>query len=437
MELERGQERIMDKLIDNPWILRITALILAILLFFTVKPEDQDDTNTISGTKEETLEMPLTVRYDNNNFVVTGEPETVIVKIKGPMGIVVSAKQSKSFETYIDLKNKTIGTHKVKVKVSGLSDKLDYTIEPKTVTVNIEERVSKQVKVEPQITQQQLAAGHYVVAAAADPQTVTVTGAADDVQQIAYVKAIVPGTNIEENISRNVRVKAFDIAWNALDVSFTPKMVHVAVDIGEYHKTVPIVVKQKGTPENGVNITSIKPEKSTITLYGPKQQVEVIDAFNLTVDVSDVTAATTKAVDVVLPAGVTYASDAKVNVVINTSETEATDEKQTDEEESVEDNEQAQLDQKTLKNVPINVLNFDPDAYTIEFVKPNPGVITLTIEGDKAAIEKLSAEDFNVSVDAEEISEGTQTMPIHIETPEGIKVKASETSAKVKFTKKS
>lgn len=427
----------MDKLIDNPWILRITALILAILLFFTVKPEDQDDTNTISGIKEETLEMPLTVRYDNSNFVVTGEPESVIVKIKGPMGIVVSAKQSKSFETYIDLKNKTIGTHNVKVKASGLSDKLDYTIEPKTITVNIEERVSKQVKVEPQITQQQLATGHYVVASAADPQTVTVTGAADDVNQIAYVKAIVPGSNIDKNLDRNVRVKAFDAAWNALDVSFTPKMVHVTVDVGEYHKTVPIVVKQKGTPADGVNITSMKPEKATITLYGPKQQVEVIDALDVTVDVSGVTAATTKAVDVVLPAGVTYASDAKLNVAINTSETEPTDAQQADEEETVEEEQQAQLDQKTLKNVPINVLNFDPDAYTINFVTPNPGVVTLTIEGDKTAIEKLSAEDFNVSVEVEDISEGTQTMPIHIETPEGIKVKSSETSAKVKFTKKS
>lgn len=430
----------MDKLIDNPWILRITALILAILLFFTVKPEEKDDANTFSGIKEETLEMPLNVRYDNNNFVVTGEPETVIVKIKGPMGIVVSAKQAKSFETYIELKNKTIGAHKVKVKVSGLSDKLDYTVEPKTVNVNVEERVSKQVKVEPQITQQQLATGHYVVAAAADPQTVTVTGAADDVNQIAYVKAIVPGSDIDKSLDRDVRVKAFDAGWNALNVSFSPRLVHVTVDVGEYHKTVPIVVKQKGTPADDVNITAMKPEKSTITLYGPKQQVEAIDALDVTVDVSDVIAATTKTVDVVLPAGVTYASDAKLNIDIQTSESVSEDKQADSEEEAkdaAEEEQQAQLDQKTLKNVPINVLNFDPDAYTIEFVSPNPGTVTLNIEGDKAAIEKLSAEDFNVSVEVEDVSEGTQTMPIHIEAPEGIKATASETSAKVKFTKKS
>lgn len=430
----------MDKLIDNPWILRITALILAILLFFTVKPEEKDDANTFSGIKEETLEMPLNVRYDNNNFVVTGEPETVIVKIKGPMGIVVSAKQAKSFETYIELKNKTIGAHKVKVKVSGLSDKLDYTVEPKTVNVNVEERVSKQVKVEPQITQQQLATGHYVVAAAADPQTVTVTGAADDVNQIAYVKAIVPGSDIDKSLDRDVRVKAFDAGWNALNVSFSPRLVHVTVDVGEYHKTVPIVVKQKGTPADDVNITAMKPEKSTITLYGPKQQVEAIDALDVTVDVSDVIAATTKTVDVVLPAGVTYASDAKLNIDIQTSESVSEDEQADSEEEAkdaAEEEQQAQLDQKTLKNVPINVLNFDPDAYTIEFVSPNPGTVTLNIEGDKAAIEKLSAEDFNVSVEVEDVSEGTQTMPIRIEAPEGIKATASETSAKVKFTKKS
>lgn len=425
----------MDKFIDNPWLLRITALILAILLFFTVKPESNDKTqNTVSGTKEETLEMPLTVRYDNSNFVVTGEPETVSVKLKGPIGILLPVKNSKNFETYIDLKNKTIGTHKVKVRISGLSDKLDYTIEPSSVTVQIEERVSKQVKVEPQITQQQLATGHYVVAAAAAPQTVTVTGASEDVNKIAYVKAIVPGSDIEKSFDRDVRVKAFDASWNALDVTFSPRTVHVTVDVGEYNKTVPLVVKQKGEPANGVNISSMKPEQSTITLYGPKQQVETIENLTLNVDVSDVTASTTKAVDVVLPTGVTYASTAKVNVAIST---EAGDEPSNSDNEQTDDTDTVQTTQKTLKNVPINVLNFDPDAYTIDFVRPNPGTVTLTIEGEKDAIDKLSAADFNVSVEVEDVAEGTKTMSIHVEAPEGIKAKASETTAKVKFTKKS
>lgn len=425
----------MDKFIDNPWLLRITALILAILLFFTVKPESNDKTqSTVSGTKEETLEMPLTVRYDNNNFVVAGEPETVSVKLKGPIGILLPVKNSKNFETYIDLKNKTIGTHKVKVRVSGLSDKLDYTVEPSSVTVQIQERVAKQVKVEPQITQQQLATGHYVVAAAAAPQTVTVTGASEDVNDIAYVKAIVPGSDIEKSFDRDVRVKAFDASWNPLDVSFSPRTVHVTVDVGEYNRTVPLVVKQKGEPANGVNIVSMKPEQSTITLYGPKQQVETIENLTLNVDVSDVTASTTKAVDVVLPAGVTYASTAKVNVAISTK---AGDEPSDNGNEPTDEPDTVQSTQKTLKNVPINVLNFDPDAYTIDFVRPNPGTVTLTIEGEKDAIDKLSAADFNVSVEVEDVAEGTKTMSIHVEAPEGIKAKASETTAKVKFTKKS
>lgn len=425
----------MDKFIDNPWLLRITALILAILLFFTVKPESNDKTqSTVSGTKEETLEMPLTVRYDNSNFVVAGEPETVSVKLKGPIGILLPVKNSKNFETYIDLKNKTIGTHKVKVRVSGLSDKLDYTVEPSSVTVQIQERVAKQVKVEPQITQQQLATGHYVVAAAAAPQTVTVTGASEDINDIAYVKAIVPGSDIEKSFDRDVRVKAFDASWNPLDVSFSPRTVHVTVDVGEYNRTVPLVVKQKGEPANGINIVSMKPEQSTITLYGPKQQVETIEDLTLNVDVSDVTASTTKAVDVVLPTGVTYASTTRVNVAISTK---AGDEPSDNEDEQTDDTDTAQTTQKTLKNVPINVLNFDPDAYTIDFVRPNPGTVTLTIEGEKDAIDKLSAADFNVSVEVEDVAEGTKTMSIHVEAPEGIKAKASETTAKVKFTKKS
>ena len=36
----------MDKLIDSPWFVRITALALTLLIFFTVKSETSTENNT-------------------------------------------------------------------------------------------------------------------------------------------------------------------------------------------------------------------------------------------------------------------------------------------------------------------------------------------------------------------------------------------------------
>lgn len=414
----------MNKIMDHPWLLRITALLLAILLFFTVKPE-QENTKTISGTKEETIEMPLTVDYDSDNFVMTGAPEKVVVKISGPVGIVLPVKNSKDFKVFLDLKDQTIGTHSVKVKVSGLSDKVDYTLEPSKVTINIEERISKQVKVEPQITQKQLTEGHYVVASSAEPQTVTVKGAANIIQKIAYVKAIVPGSGISKAFESDVAVKAFDAQWNALDVEFAPKNVHVKVDVDEYNRQVPIKVKQTGKPADGIKVISATPQKDTITLYGPKAIVDAIKELTVSVDVSDMKKSQVVSAPVVLPNGVSYAADSKVDVNVVTN---------LDNEDLP--TETADSTSKTIKNVPINVLNYDPDAYNIQFERPNPGVVNLTISGDADELKKLTVSDFNVSVDATDVSEGSQKYTLHIEAPTGIKAKSSVTEATINFTKK-
>jgi YbbR domain-containing protein len=40
----------MDKMMDNPWFLRITALLLAMLLFLTIKSGDENTNVGPSGT---------------------------------------------------------------------------------------------------------------------------------------------------------------------------------------------------------------------------------------------------------------------------------------------------------------------------------------------------------------------------------------------------
>ncbi|MEG0380769.1 MAG: CdaR family protein, partial [Kurthia sp.] len=169
----------MDKYVDHPWVLRITALALAVLMFFSVKPSGTANQNesTTSGTKDAILqEVPVELRYDDSNFVVTGVPQTVNVKITGPIGIVITTQNSRNAKVIVNVKDKPSGEHIVKFEPEGLSDKLIAEVEPKTVKVMVEERITKDVKVEPEINENQLADGKYVKSMTTEPTMVTVSG---------------------------------------------------------------------------------------------------------------------------------------------------------------------------------------------------------------------------------------------------------------------
>ena len=79
----------MDKLMDSPWFLRITALPLAMPLFLSAKSGDESLNAANSGNMTDIIrDIPVEVYYDDDNLVVTGVPETVDMTIEGPTSFV-------------------------------------------------------------------------------------------------------------------------------------------------------------------------------------------------------------------------------------------------------------------------------------------------------------------------------------------------------------
>ena len=105
----------MDKLMDSPWFLRFTALFLAIILFFSVKVEEEKSAGKTAGESMDVIrDVPVEIYYDNENLVVTGVPETVDMTIEGPKNFVQTTKLLKDFNLSVDLTNLTMGEHTVR-----------------------------------------------------------------------------------------------------------------------------------------------------------------------------------------------------------------------------------------------------------------------------------------------------------------------------------
>lgn len=422
----------MDKLIDSPWFVRITALALTLLIFFTVKSETSTDNNTTTTSDRQSEiihDVPVKVLYDNENLIVSGVPQTVDVSIEGPYALVLSKKAIKDYQVYLDLSKATIGKHKVKFKYKGFSDKLKVRIEPEAVNVSIEEKVTRTFKVEPDFNESQLASNYFVKSMYANPNEVTVTGAKSVVDSIVYVKAMLSGQfSATQSFTKEAEVKVLDRDMNKLDVTVKPATVPVKVDIGEYNKEVPISLNVKGSPKNGSKVKSLNTDINYITLFGSKKDLEKITTFPVDVDVTKLKKSGDVIVNLPKPTGVTKLSVNQLKVHVSLDESITTDQQKG--ENTIEQDETSNTSIKTLENVKVQIRNLDTKQYTID--ENADHYVSVVITGDQQRLSNVKKSDIQLYVDADNVTEGVNTLKIVGSSPSGTTWKATPSTIKLK-----
>jgi len=321
----------MDKLFDSPWILRITALVLAVLMFFYVKSLlGEGITSTTNNHVDILTDVPLEAYYDSDNLIVTGLPETVDVTIEGPMQIVLNTKLKKDFKIFVDLNSLLIGEHRVKIRTEAFSDKLAVKVNPEYITVSIEEKVTAELPIDPEMNSSLINDSYVLNSMVAEPSTVFVTGAKSVISSINYVKATVTGNpGIDRSFEQDAEVKVLDNKLNKLDVAIEPVKVKVKVNLVEYHRDVPIRIQQVGTPMEGVTINRLTSTTPSVQVYGPKSIIDGLTELVVEFDVSKIENPGQYEVNLPVPNGVTKLS--ANNVLVQASVTK--------EETPVEENE--------------------------------------------------------------------------------------------------
>lgn len=413
----------MDKLMDQPWFLRFTALALAIILFFSVRAEDEKKTSsTIGDTQDIIRDVPLEAPYDRENLVVTGLPSTVNMTIDGPSNLVQTTKLLKDFTLKVDLDNRELGRHTIKIQTENLSDKLDVRLDPATVDVVIEEKISKSFKVDAELNERLLAENFHVKKIEVEPSTIQVSGAKSVVDAISFVKVSVSGDpGINKSFEQKGRVRVLDRDLNKLDVEIEPKDVTVKVEVEENNKEVPIVFRQRGTPGDNVIIDSIFSDMKTVTLYGPTKTLDAIDEIQVDVDISKVKESETLELNLPKPKGVSKLSADKIKVNISASVLNGEDPPP-----DVSVNPSEEDVTKEFKNIPVAVKGLD-NKFSSSFVKPSDGVVDVTVTAKEEVINSLDASDFDISVDASGTDqEGEHVYPLSVVAPGNIAWKLSE-----------
>lgn len=409
----------MDKFMDNPWFMKGVALVLALLLFSTVSDgqgNEAKEKNVPANQQEETIKnVPVNSYFDTENFVVSGVPESVNVTIEGPKSIVQTTTISKNFEVYVDLTDAKIGTQTVKLKVKNLSDKLDVKIKPATAKVTLQEKITKEFKVEAEFNQNLLDDGYTSSEPVVEPDTVEITGAKGDIEKISYVKATVDVKSpVEETITKNAKVLAFDQQLNKLNVTIKPETVKVTIPIKNTNKLVPINIVQKGTLPNGIAIDSIILDSKDVKINGNEDVVRETESARVEVDLSKISDSTVISLPVIVPEGITKVTPDVVKATIKVSKQE----------------------QKSISGASIKTEGLS-DGYDIIFRDPESGRISFTVIGSSEAIKPLTEADFRIYLNVSNLGEGDHEVPIAASGPNNITLRLEKERAKISIIKKS
>lgn len=300
----------IEKITNSPWFLRIIALSFAVLLFAYVNNENskQFSANNRSGgatvnSSEMITDLPVIVDIDQEQYFVTGIPDSVSILLEGSTAILLNTLTTESFDIVTpDLNELGEGTFTIELRPAGLSDELDYSLYPSEVTINIEERASDNYDVSVLFNEDSLARGYTAGKPIIDTETVLIEGSASTLEQIANVQVrLSEEENINSDISETLPVIVTDAAGNQLDVEVTPSEVNVTIPVSSNNKDLPISLIQSGTPVEGYTY-DLEFAEGTEAIANVVAEDNVLDALTeleVPVDVSGMTETST--VEIVVP----------------------------------------------------------------------------------------------------------------------------------------
>ncbi|CAM4109997.1 CdaR family protein [Lederbergia lenta] len=409
----------MDNFMENPWFIRIVALLLTLLLFVSA-----NDLGKSSGTTPNDMEtnhtdtivdVPVELIYDSENLVVTGAPKTVNVNIKGQRRFVEATKRQRDFSVYIDLSDVELGKHRVPIKYKDISDKLVTNIDPVYADISLQEKVTEEFRVEAEFNRSILAEGFEADPPEVEPKTVKITAAKDTIEKITYVKATIDASGlINDTIKRGANVTVLDRDLNKLDVIIEPPSVSVTIPVKNPRKNISLKIKETGTPPEDIVIKTVSTNTPEIMVFGRTEVLQDLNEIEISVDVSNIREDTEMEVPIKYPEGVNRITPDKIKVEITTAK---------------------KMEETTINDIPLKNKGLDP-KFDIELLTPADGAVSLKVSGETEDVKKASNSNIQVFLQLEGLSAGEHEVDLMVEGPEGLEYELSTKKVKVILTEK-
>lgn len=377
------------------WYLKLLALVLAVLLWFVAW-------GLASNTKD-ILTVPIKVKNLRPNLAYALDTYEVDLK-------VVAKKENlnnlavDNFEATLDLMYWEKGTYNQKIEVSAPIGVEVISVSPENMTIRIEDRVEKEVKVETVF--EGIPAKDYLVGSSTvEPEKAQAVGPKSEIDILNKGTVRVKLNGEKENFMRDINLEAIDSQGkNIRSISFEPEKAKVNVFIfsGSNNKAVGIKPKISGTPLAGFWVSGVSTIPATIIINSDTLKLSSIDSVETSLyDITGLKENKEDTVTLVFPPGVSSVENIKqVKIQIELSSIEMTREI---------------YGSVVFKNT--------PDGHRV--TRTNPETIRVVISGPLSLTRNLTSSNVVIEVDLSGKEPGTTRFELkndNIKVPTGIGV---------------
>jgi len=404
----------MDNWFKSKWFVRGISLAFAIVLYIfvniTVNETQQDPTfSERSGDIQRIDEVPVEIRIDDENYVVSGVPDTVAVTLEGQTSVLTPTIIQQNFTVYVDLQNLGTGEHTVEIEYDNMPSGLNVYIEPEVINVTIEERATETFPVTAElINRDQMAPGYEISEYSIETEEVEITSSKSNIDQIGVVKIFIDVSDLDESIrNEEVPVNVYDLQGNELNVGVDPGSIEVSVEVNNPSKTVPVTVATTGELPDGYAVSSMSANVEEVEIFGTSNVLEgVTEVSTEEIDLSEITGSETIDTNLDLPDNVVAPDVESIEVEVEIEQS------------------------RTFNDIPMEVQGLG-DGQSVTFIDPENPRMDITIVGDDGDLDELTEEDIRAFIDVEGLSAGEHEVPVTAETSEGEEISTAENSDQV------
>jgi len=409
-----------NKLLNRPHFLIVISLMFSIVCFLLI---DNKVIKLVENEAEIIKNVPVSLVYNEEAFVVENVPETVDITIAGRKSDIYLAKQLGEFEAELDLsKYSEAGTYKVYFTCPESIDSVDYILDPSYLTVTIKDKVSEVHSVEYDlVSTDDLDQKLSVDSVTLDSTEVIVKGSQDALDKIASIKALVSVSSEDYTEAgtyemTNIPLVAYDKKGKIIDnVEIVPQTLTGTLVLKSYKVTVPLSVSTTGTLVNGKAIASITINNNSsysLDIYGEESEIKDIKSVPVTINVDGLGAESVKNYKVTIskPSGVRYMSVKNATITATFG-----DEEQKTVDVSV-------IDQKYLA-----------DGYSANII--SSGSTQVLVKGVKSNIENIEANNIKAYVDLSGLGEGTHEVAVKVDNSNPLVNYVVTSTITIKITK--
>ena len=371
----------LEKYLTTKKALLVISLLIAFLAFYTL---DKNSSIMMNNYAERIYGEQVTAIYNEEAYVIDGIPKTADVVLIGNKSNIFLAKQYPTKGISVDLRELSVGTHRVPLKYSQSFGFVDYKIDPSYVTVVIYNKISGKREVNYEILHRESLDSKLDISDVTLSKTeVTVKGNEDTLNKVGYVKALVDLNNLVNPKAGDVSIKncklvAYDDNGNVVDIEIIPETIQADLKLISSSKTVPIKVipKDNGKLALGYAISSLTPSSNSVEIYGSEENIAKVEYIPVYVDINGVSENKSYTVNIEKPAGVREIGLKTITVSLTVTKE----------------------NQKEVANVRIAHNNLDP-SLTVMTTSESDVKTTVVVKGSAEALKTLDDSKVTAAID--------------------------------------